>query len=200
MQRRILVVILLAGILGAYSAWASQNDSPPTAKRSVVTCRIWTETVEPSQQPSTLVHVSVENNTSEDAVISGMAARLIERDSQPAVAIHGGPNAYWSWVDPETKTSLEVTLDSEGRLIYPEKKLRLQTGKTVEFTLDLAKLKWANELSSALPPTATLYGVVQDGIYEVGLDLSGQGSEGPFSVGSNKTKIDILRKSRKPQK
>ena len=199
MRKRVLMITLLVTSLCVPEANLAQTEPVAGAQKPAVKCRVWAANSAPSQPPSTLLHVSIKNDTPGDVIIKGIEARLNEKGSLPGGVLHGSQNSYWSLVDPETKVPLKITYNSKGGLTYPEKRLTLEPGKSVEFTLDLKRLEWANELSSGLPPSGEFHAVVEEGLYDVSLVLNGQSSVGHVRAESNKTRIEIHRPSRKAQ-
>jgi hypothetical protein len=198
MQRLLLILVLSAQVPYAYGAWPSQNGPTPEKEKSTVRCRIWTETQAFIRQAPAILHVSVENNTAQDVIIKGIEARLNDKESSRTGTPWEGSHSYLSRIDPETGLPLDVKLDSRGQLSFPDRKLTLKAGKSIEFVLDLARLKWTNELSSVLSPPGTFYGVVREGTYEISLSLSVYDSSGYLNVDSNKSSIQIQDKSEGP--
>jgi hypothetical protein len=186
-----VILIQMFSVLSAYS----RQDESTRKERPVVICRVWAEVKDFSQRDRAFLHVSLENTSARDVIVKGIEIRLNGLGGSDRAALRGSQRSYVSWVDPESKSPLKVSLDSRGQLAYSEKKLTLQATKNVEFTLDLAKLEWTDEFSSAALPGGTLYAVVPAGTYEIQVNVNGENSYGHLKIESNKPKIEIHRPS-----
>jgi hypothetical protein len=183
--------------------WLSVYDlrhlSAASQDRPVVKCEIWIPSTQPSESQTSLLHVLIQNTTPHDAIIKGIEVRLTGKTIPDGNVLGGSQGSYWAWVDPETKSALKTSFDPKRGLTYPAKKLTLPAGKKLDFSLDLRQLRWTNELSSALPPSATLQAIVPQGSYEVIVNLNGEWNEGQLSVESNKVLLEIRKQPKKAQ-
>ena len=191
MQKTIPMFALGLQLLCASYVSLAQSGNIPGKERPIVTCRVWTEVQGFSGDKLVLMHVSIEDNTDQDVMVTGFEVRLDPLAGTKRDAPSENSHSYLSWVDPETRLSLNISLDSQGQLQYPRKKLTVRAGKTAEFTLDLTKLKWTDELSSIAPPTGSLYGIVREGTYEISVVLNGKNANGRWTIRSNKRTIRI---------
>jgi hypothetical protein len=188
-----MLTIGLFGILGLrYPSAASQD-------KAAVKCEIWISSTQPSESQTSLLHVLIQNTTAHEATIKGIEVRLTGNVSPQDSVVGGSQGAYWAWVDPETKSALRTSFDPKSGLTYPEKKRALPAEKELDFSLDLRRLQWESELSSALPPSAPLQAVVPHGTYEVTLNINGSWNARPLSIESNKVTMEIRKQSRKAQ-
>lgn len=121
MKRRAPKFFILTMLLCGQEVFLPQKSVTCAQQKPEVRCSTWIESRQTSQEPPTLLHVSIEDGTSNDALIRGIEVRLNEKRTQSTADFHRTDNSYLSWVDPETKSPLKITYDSKRGLVFPEK-------------------------------------------------------------------------------
>jgi hypothetical protein len=94
--------------------------------------------------------------------LTGIVVNLKSKGTSSRVLPTYGESDYNALVDIEKKTALELKTNSHGALIYPKQKLTIAPHQSLDFDIDVTRLKWAKLISSALP-NSTLFAVVPDG-------------------------------------
>jgi hypothetical protein len=171
---------------GSFRA-VSAKAAPSSEMQDIVPTRLFPQQVSKGK-PATL-HVSLENPWSGAEELTGIVVNLSKGPPSRMFSAYGEPD-YNAPVDIEKMTALELKTNSDGTLSYPKQNLAIAPHQSLEFDIDVTRLKWAKFISSVLP-WGTLFAVVPDGQYSEYLSISGIDEIRPFEVGSNQIAIEV---------
>ena len=187
LRQRILFILLIA-MLFASCTVQSQGPGPVSKEKQLFRCTIWADQPLLLKGRTAVVHVSLENTSSQDIVVTGMTGHLRAKPRSDVSVWDKREEVYWSPVDVRKKSALKPVRGAKGGWTYPETSLTLRAQNELEFTLDLSALKWANEISAGLPSQGHL-SAVRDGSYELHFNLGAR--DAIDGVKCNKIDVEI---------
>jgi len=161
-RNKAIFAILFLTVTFCTSLTLAQNISGTRSDPSIQ-CRLDVDGAVINPHEPYKVRLSITSQSEIEEVLKAITIMLNEtpRDKQFAHLTN-----YYAPVDIKKEGALEVQTDAQGKQVYPEQHVALPIHTSINFTIPIRDLYWANSGSSLLP-SVELFHAVKSGNYDL---------------------------------